>query len=85
MHSSDTVQEKTSLAARFGVTIHYGSPGRKDYEAIVLALAKQEGLSVSEERLLMLANQWELTHGGRSGRCARQLVNFLAAEEQMNK
>ena len=82
LHSSDTVQEKTSLAARFGVSIHYGFPDRKDYEKIVLALAKREGLTMEEDRLLTLANQWELTHGGRSGRCARQLVNYLAAQEK---
>ena len=26
LHSSDTVQEKLSLVARFGVTIYYGAP-----------------------------------------------------------
>ena len=30
LHSNDTVQEKLSLVARFGVTIYYGSPDRKN-------------------------------------------------------
>ena len=29
LHNNDTVQEKLSLAARFGVTIYYGSPDRR--------------------------------------------------------
>ena len=81
LHSSDTVQEKTSLAARFGISIYFGSPGKKDYEDIVLALAEREGIRMPGEKLLQLANQWELAHGGRSGRCARQLISYLAAQE----
>ena len=79
LHSSDTVQEKTSLAARFGISIYFGSPGKKDYDRIVLSLAQRAGIGLPEERLLALANQWELAHGGRSGRCARQLIDYLAA------
>lgn len=30
MHTSDTVQEKLSLYARFGVSIYFGAPGKKN-------------------------------------------------------
>lgn len=30
LHSSDTVQEKLSLVARFGVTIYYGAPEKQE-------------------------------------------------------
>ena len=32
LHNNDTVQEKLSLAARFGVTIYYGSPDKRQFE-----------------------------------------------------
>lgn len=41
LHSSDTVQEKLSLVARFGVTIYYGAPEKQEYDDIVINLAKR--------------------------------------------
>ena len=40
MHTNDTVQEKLSLVARFGVTIYFGSPDKKAFQEIVRVLAK---------------------------------------------
>ncbi len=40
MHAGDTVQEKLSLSARFGVTIYYGEPDKKEFEEIVRRLHK---------------------------------------------
>ena len=40
MHTNDTVQEKLSLVARFGVTIYYGAPTKKEFQQIVKELAK---------------------------------------------
>ncbi len=77
MHAGDTVQEKLSLSARFGVTIYYGEPDKKEFEEIVRALAKKHQLTINEETLLSEANRWELSHGGRSGRAAQQLIDHL--------
>lgn len=77
LHTSDTVQEKLSLASRFGVQIFFGAPEKKEYQEIVRTLAAREGVSLSQEELLLLANQWELGHGGRSGRTARQFIDDL--------
>ena len=41
LHNNDTVQEKLSLAARFGVTIYYGKPSQKEYFTIVKELRKR--------------------------------------------
>ena len=41
MHTNDTVQEKLSLVARFGVTIYFGSPDKKAFQEIVRVLAKK--------------------------------------------
>jgi predicted AAA+ superfamily ATPase len=79
LHRSDTMQEKLSLVARFGVTIGYYKPSQKEYFDIVLALAKKHPeITLTEEELKLKANQWELSHGGISGRTAQQLINYLS-------
>ncbi len=77
LHSSDTVQEKLSLAYRFGVTIYFGSPGRKEFQNIVRVLARRNGIDMPEEQLFLEANQWELSHGGLTGRTAQQFIDHL--------
>lgn len=80
MHAGDTVQEKLSLVYRFGVTIFFGSPDKKQFQQIVKALADRNGLKVPEEDLFLLANKWELSHGGLSGRTAQQFIDFLLGQ-----
>ena len=81
MHTNDTVQEKLSLVARFGVTIYFGSPDKKAFQEIVRVLAKKNGINMPEEQLLLEANAWELSHGGLSGRTAQQFIDYLAGRE----
>ena len=77
-HRSDTLQEKLSLVSRFGVTIPYMRPDKKEYEKIVKGLAeRQAGLGLTEEELLAEANKWSVSHGGMSGRAAQQLIDSL--------
>jgi len=78
LHTNDTVQEKLSLVARFGVTIYFGSPSKDEFKDIVLALAHKEGIKMGDDELLYEANKWELTHGGLSGRTAQQFVDYLS-------
>lgn len=77
MHTGDTVQEKLSLVYRFGVTIYFGSPNKKEFQKIVTELARRNGIDLPEEELLLEANKWELSHGGLSGRTAQQFVDYL--------
>lgn len=77
MHTGDTVQEKLSLSARFGVTIYFGKPAKKEFNEIVLTLADRAGIQMDKEELLLKANQWELSHGGLSGRCAQNFITHL--------
>ncbi|WP_099467904.1 ATP-binding protein [Konateibacter massiliensis] len=77
LHSSDTVQEKLSLAYRFGVSIFFVAPEKKEYMKIVDVLAKRHGLEMPQEELFMEANRWELYHGGLSGRTAQQFIDYL--------
>ena len=77
LHKNDTVQEKLSLSYRFGVTIYFGSPNKKEFNEIVLGLKEANNLKIDDETLLLEANQWELSHGGLSGRCAQQFIDYL--------
>lgn len=77
LHTNDTVQEKLSLVSRFGVTIYFGSPEKKEFQKIVLTLAKRHGVQMEEQELLQKANAWELQHGGLSGRTAQQFIDYL--------
>ncbi len=82
MHTSDTVQEKLSLVYRFGVTIYFGAPDKKQFQAIVRTLAEREGVTMPEEELLSEANKWELSHGGLSGRSAQQFIDYLLGRKE---
>lgn len=81
MHTGDTVQEKLSLVYRFGVTIYFGAPDKKQFYGIVKSLAERDGITMPEEVLFAEANRWELAHGGLSGRSARQFVDYLLGKE----
>lgn len=75
LHVSDTMQEKLSLASRFGLTIYYGRPAKKEFDDIVRGIAKKHPeLGLSEEELLLEANKWSLANGGFSGRVAEQMI-----------
>ncbi|MDR2654867.1 MAG: ATP-binding protein [Oscillospiraceae bacterium] len=80
VNRSDTIQEKLSLAARFGVAIFYLAPDRKEYNNIIKSLANKHNLNISEEELYLLANRWELRHGGLSGRTAQQFLLWLLGQ-----
>ena len=81
LHRSDTMQEKLSLVARFGVTINYSKPTKKEFNNIVVELAKRyPEIQLTEEELMAKANMWEMSHGGVSGRTAQQFINYLAGK-----
>lgn len=81
LHTNDTVQEKLSLVARFGVTIYFGRPDKKQFQEIVRVLAKRNELPMDEAELLLEANKWELQHGGLSGRTAQQFIDYLLGKK----
>ena len=56
---------------------------KKEFQTIVRALAERNGIKMPEDKLLLEANKWELSHGGLTGRTAQQFIDHLlgAAEE----
>jgi len=77
VHHSDTMEEKLSLATRFGLAINYSKPTLVEYYEIVDELAARHGITMPRETLHLEANRWELRHGGVSGRTAQQFINHL--------
>ena len=82
VHRSDTMEEKLSLASRFGVTIYYPKPDSREYLEIVRSLAARKGIVLSGKELEDAARKWELRHGGMSGRTASQLITWLDGTEK---
>ena len=80
IHHSDTMEEKLSLANRFGVTIGYYKPSRQEYYDIVRELAVRNNIDMEEEELFREADRWEMNHGGISGRVAQQFINHVLGQ-----
>jgi predicted AAA+ superfamily ATPase len=81
LHVNDTVQEKLSLFARFGLSIYYGSPDMKEFKNIVKRLAERNNVEIDEEKLYIEATKWEMRMGGLSGRTAEQFINHLLGSD----
>ena len=80
VHGRDTMQEKLSLAARFGLRLTFPSPDQKRYLEIVSGVAEDRGIEIPPDELRERALLWDRWHAGRSGRTARQFVDELEAE-----
>jgi predicted AAA+ superfamily ATPase len=80
VQSWDTVQEKLSFSDRFGLTLTFEAADQKTYLEIVRHLAANARLQLDDEELTRRALQWATRHNGRSGRTARQFIDFLTAE-----
>ena len=81
LHKNDTVQEKLSLSYRFGCKIYYGSPSKKEFNQIVVGLKDRYKVNMADKDLLAEANKWELSHGGLSGRCAQQFIDYILGQQ----
>ncbi len=83
VRSMDTLQEKLSLADRFGITVIFPTPDQQLFLKIVAGLAQKRNLPLKPEQLRQRALQWSAWHNGRSPRAARQLVDQLEGELAM--
>lgn len=81
----DTLQEKVSLADRFGIQLVFVAPSQNEYLAIVRSMARQRKLNILDDELERQALQWVQLHNARSGRTARQFIDYLAAETAEEK
>lgn len=80
VHHWDTVQEKLSFSDRFGLTLTFQPANQDTYLNIVHHLASQINLDIDKDELEFKAKQWATQHNGRSGRTARQFIDFLQGD-----
>ncbi len=80
IHHWDTVQEKLSFSDRFGLTLTFEPANQATYLNMIHHLAQQAGITLEPEDLDYRALQWATRHNGRSGRTARQFIDFLQAD-----
>lgn len=86
LHHSDTVQEKLSLVARFGISIAYNKPNQDRYFDIVKGIAaRHPEIQLDEATLLAEAKKWEMQHSGFSGRTAQQFVTHILSQSISGK
>jgi uncharacterized protein len=78
IHQWDTLQEKLSFSDRFGLTLTFEPADQDTYLQIVQHLAQD--IKIPAADLEFRALQWATQQNGRSGRTARQFVDFLRGE-----
>ncbi len=83
IRAGDTIQEKLSLADRFGITVTFTLPDKNKYLDIVEGIANSRNLAVDKEFLHKEAMKWEIMYNGRSPRTAKQFVDWLEGRLSM--
>ncbi|HET8999449.1 MAG TPA: ATP-binding protein [bacterium] len=80
VHVEETVQEKLSLADRFGIHVPFLIPDQDRYLEIATALAARYGIRLPHDEIRRRALLWSHWHNGHSCRTARQFVDALRGE-----
>ena len=82
IHEADTRQELMSVSARFGLTVTFQRPEKARFETILAELAKQHGIDMPMDQLLVKAEAFAIRAGGRSPRVAKQFIEQCEAGVQ---
>ncbi len=77
LNTRDNMQESLSLSDRFGLAVCYSVPSKQAYVDIAIAIAREKGVTLSDDEIAFGAEQFALSRGGRSPRCAKQYVESL--------
>ncbi|WP_297429361.1 ATP-binding protein [Clostridium sp.] len=80
VHAHDSIEEKLSLADRFGMTVSFYSPDQKEYLQVIDSIAESRGIEVDKEYLHAEALKWVRWYNARSPRTAVQFINWLQGE-----
>lgn len=81
VHPGDTMQEKLSLSDRFGISVPFLCPDQEEFLRMVGILAERVGIKMTDE-VRRQALSWQ---HARSGRSARQFVDYIAGEIALGK
>lgn len=77
--AGDDMQEMLSLSERFGLTVTFLRPSKKEYQAIIRELAVQYRLEMEPIELLEKAEAFAIGKNGYSPRVAKQFIELMKA------
>jgi predicted AAA+ superfamily ATPase len=80
IHPDEAIEEKTSLADRFGLWLGFHNVSQSDYLDMVAGYARHFALDIPPDELARRAIEWSMTRGSRSGRVAWQFIEDIAGE-----
>jgi hypothetical protein len=78
MDRNETIQEKTSLADRFGLRVLFQGLNKTEFLALVDMLADQRGVDLERDELHRQAVMWERFHASQTPRTALQFILSLS-------
>ncbi|MCD8353503.1 MAG: ATP-binding protein [Clostridiales bacterium] len=78
--ANETIQDKTSLAERFGLRILFSELNKAQFIQMAEDLAHAKGLNVDHETIQAEAVRWDIRHPSRSPRSANQFVASMMAK-----
>jgi len=79
---NETINEKTSLAERFGMRVLFQSLSKAEFLDMAEEMAARQGVLADRETLRAEAVKFEVRHPGRTPRTARQFVAGLGMEDR---
>lgn len=86
IHPGDSIEEKVSLADRFGLQISFYGFSQQEYLNLIQAWLSRFGWSEAEIKAQEnLALQWATQKGNRSGRVAMQFAKQLAGQRMIEQ
>lgn len=80
IHASEAVEEKVSLADRFGLSLGFYNAAPDDYMEMVKGHLGELVNGMDEEDLAREADNWARQRGARSGRVAAQFARHVATQ-----
>ncbi|WP_238538970.1 ATP-binding protein [Novosphingobium sp. AP12] len=81
LHASEAVEEKVSLADRFGLSLGFHNAAQDDYLAMVIGHLGLLADAFEADELVREAENWARRRGSRSGRVAVQFARHVAARQ----
>lgn len=77
--ANETIQDKTSLAERFGLRILFSELNKAQFIQMAEELARRRGIELPHETVQAEAVKWDIRHPSRSPRSANQFVASMLA------
>lgn len=85
IHAGEAIEEKVSLADRFGLSLGFHNVAQDDYLAMVVGHLGSLAALMDADELAQEADNWARRRGSRSGRVALQFARHISAVREGNE